>query len=190
MKKLKRLLAMSLAAMTAVSAMSITAFAAADHEAKTVDPDVQVVAVDENGNERIIPMFYDEKAAALSEQKSKLRASIPTWSWSRGNYTVAVNGNSFYEPEYVFSPTSGRIGVDSILYGLNYTISTPCIAVNDYTIEQGGNNGYVGSFLYDSLGSGTYDISYTVRGLTNTHTFRFAIIGNGNWSSGNISIHQ
>lgn len=191
MKKLKKAMAAALAAMTMVSAMSMTAFATANTETKTVDPNVQVVAIDENGNEQIIPLFYDEEAAALSEQISKQRSTIPTWNWNNGYYTTAIWANAYLDLPYVFAPTSsGRIGVDSILYGCTASWDDPCISVNDYTIEQSGTNGYIGSFYYDNISGSTYEISYVIRGLTPSHKFRFSILGNGDWDSGNISIQN
>lgn len=191
MKRFKKLLAMSLTAISVVSAISINAFAVANHDAKTVDPNVQIVAIDENGNERIIPLFYDENAADRSEQRSKQRVGYSVWDWSQGNYTEGINwSSSLYDIPYVFRPTYGELGINSTMYGINYIIATPCVAINDYTIEQGGQNGYVGSFNYDSLGGGTYEIDYVVRGLTQTHNFLVTILGNGNWSNGYISIQR
>ena len=193
MKKfsLKRIAMMAMATMMAASAMSVSAFAAADHEAKTVDPDIQVVAIDENGNETIIPLFYDEEAAALSEQMSKQRASYSTWDLAYNNYTEGINwSSSMYNIPYAFRTSSGKIAIDSVLYGLNNVLTTPSVAVNNYTTEQSGLNGYVGSFNYEKIGTGTYDLEYTVRGLSSSNKYRFSIMGNGNWSNGNISLRN
>lgn len=194
MKKfsLKRIAMMAMATMMAASAMSVSAFAAADHEAKTVDPNVQVVAIDENGNETIIPLFYDEEAAARSEQMSKQRASLATWDLSYNNYTEGINwSSSLYDIPYAFTSSNGRITVNSTMYGLKNVIATPSVAVNDYTTEQSGVNGYVGSFNYEKLNNnGTYELDYTVKGLNRLHKYRFSILGNGNWSNGNIILQN
>lgn len=182
MKKFRKLLAMGLAVMAAVSAMSMSAFASTTVSAKQNSASIDYSVYDSD-------MVYVPEHAELIEEYSNsfasTRATTVQWPWSLGIYSHAIGGNAGYVIPYYFTPVSNSLYFYVDVAGAR---SAPFMTVNKYNSD--GSLFYVGSYYITSVGNGTYQWNNYRRLLNAGENYVFAVFAYDGWDSMSIDIYK
>lgn len=183
MKKFKKLLAMGLAVMAAVSAMSMSAFASTTTLAEQNSASIDYSVYDSD-------MVYVPEHAELIEEYNNSSAitratTMVQWPWSFGIYSYATGSNSGYVVPYYFTPVSNNLYFYVDVAGAQ---SAPFMTVNKYNSD--GSLLYVGSYYITSVGNGTYQWNNYRRSLNAGENYAFAVFAYDGWDSMSIDIYK
>ncbi len=155
MKKLKKILAMCLATVVAMSAMCVGAFAVEP----ITDDNIQFVETDENGNViDIIDLVYlDDVAEAYEQAKLQRWVSTSYYDLDDGPYTISGNKAAVVQCGKHFNAnSSGRLYYYGEVTGANATVD-----IYDIT-----NSKYKGSFDLRDQGDDIYLRNGYITGLS------------------------
>ena len=174
MKKFKKVLAMSLMVVMALSIMNISVFAS------EISEEIQFIVTDENGNEvEVLELIYLEDVADAYEQ-AKLQRWVSTtyYNLSSGPFTMSGNSASVVQCGKHFNAnSSGRL----YYYG-EVTDVNAYVDIYDIT-----NGTYKGSFVLKDQGDGIYSRSGYVTGLSTSssqyYSFGLRHVGGSNFTT-------
>lgn len=181
MKKFKKIMAMGLAVIAAVSAMNVSVFAE-NAAVGAADTAIDYSVYDED-------LVYIPEHAEMIEQYNeylnRVRISYVAWNWSNGIYmgSSAANVFSLYVP-YYFTPTSNYLYFNIEVEDVS---EVPYLTVNEY--DNGAFN-YIGSYNITSIGSNNYAWENKKRTLNAGTDYVFALFSGDNWATATIDIYN
>lgn len=183
--KLRKIITMGLAALMAVSAMSVSAFAAENDkyglEYSAYDSDMIYVQKDAD--------WVAEYNANLQRQKAITRAY---WDWSYGICSMSSSAAGGLIVPYYFIPASNYLYFNvEIKYSNSTSVSasTGRLTVNKYDVAT-GNLTYVGSYNITKKDENTLNWTNYKRTLTSGQPYCFSILSDSTWNSAIIDIYK
>ena len=199
MKKFKKLIAMGLTTVTALSIMSISTFAA--ETSANVPSDLTVI------DNMIDYSIYDDdmvyiqehadkvaeyNAAVLERQASSRAVSYVEWNWSNGIFSRTTGSASAYAIYYSFTPTSSYL-----YFNVDVTGSTYPTYMTVNKLNSNNTLTYVGSYYVDSVGNNNYSWDNYRRSLNAGQKYVFSLFVESSlsgtqsrWSSMSIDINN
>ena len=197
MKKFKKVMAMSWAAVMAVSAMSMSAFATENKTEEAIEiARKSGYTVIENMVDYSVydtdMVYIQEHADKVAEYNTALkrRASIGSynsWDWnSNGIYSRTTGSASGFNISYYFTPVNNYLYFNAEITGVS---KAPSLAVNK--LNSDGTLTYVGSYNVTSAGDETYEWSNYKRSLNKGQNYVFSLWSNSsNWSYSSLDIYK
>lgn len=172
--------------MTAVSAMSVSAFAESSLDNETVTSDNMKTEYTEYDSDLV---YIPEHAAIIAEYNEKIkktrRASYSAWSWNNGVYSFVMDRSSTMVIPYYFIPVANYLYFNVEIAGCT---SEPYLTVNKYNVD--GTLVYQGSYNIDSTGNNAYAWDNKKRPLTAGEKYVFSLLTDDHWSSAIIDIYK
>lgn len=185
MKKFKKMLAMCLATVMAVSITSVGVFADETKKFTYVDGMIDYSVYD---SDMVYIQEHADKAAEYNAML-KTRAAIgryDEWAWSRGIYSRTIESAISYNIFYYFVPTTTSMYFNAEITGLSVA---PSLSVNK--LNDDGTLTYVGSYNIASAGNNTYEWSNYKRSLNAGQKYVFGLWSNSdNWDYASIDIYK
>ena len=181
MKKFKKIMAIGLSAIMALSILSTFAFASENAEEDTI----YFVQTDKDGNYiKTVPLVKTEPGMRQAEMLMKERATKPIWDLSQNNYSLTKKGFAGYTLPYRFTGNSGyRVGVTA-----NMTVPDgewAEIAINNVT----SGTVYMGSIEMDQNGS-FFSISGILHGIISNNYYTYTMQASSGCSYSDIELYQ
>lgn len=176
---------MSIAAIMAVSAMSISAFAATD--VATTDNNYSANAIDYSvyDSDMVYIQEHADMVAEYNANLNKIRTSYSEWKWSYGVYSETSRNSSSIINDCYFVPTTTGIYFNVDVDGVS---KTPYLAVNK--LMTNGSLSYVGSYNITSTGNNSYKWENYKRTVSAGQKYVFWLMADTNWSYASIDIYK
>ena len=175
MKKFKKIIAMCLATVMAMSVMCVGAFAT-----ETTTENIQFVETDENGNviDTVDIVYLEDVAEAYEQNKLKRWTSTSYYNLANGAFTMSGGSAAIVMCKKHFNAnSSGRL-----YYHGEVTDENATLDIYDIT-----NGSYKGSFLLRDQGDGVYLRTGYITGLNTSssqyYSFGLTYEGTDNFSS-------
>lgn len=197
MKKFKKVVAMCLTAVMALSVMSIGAFASSNETAMAENMAVEAgYTVVENMIDYTVydadMVYIQEHADKAAEYNAALKAratigSYTSWSWSSdGIYSRTTGSAAGFTIGYYFTPASNYLYFNAEITG---AAKAPYLAVNK--LNSDGSLSYVGSYNVTSAGGEDYAWTNYKRALNAGQNYTFSLwCGSGNWDYASLDIYK
>lgn len=190
MKKFRKLFAMGLAAVMAISTISISAFAdenVNEYAGLTIVEGMIDYSI--YGSDMV---YVQEDADAVTAYNESLKSngaravSFSQWSWSRGIYSSTTYNIDAYTIPYYFVPTTSSMYFNAQVTGVT---SAPRLAVNKLLSD--GTLEYVGAYPISSAGNNTYEWTNYSRPLTAGQKYVFTLRTTAqDWEFASIDIYK
>lgn len=185
MKKFKKILTMGLAAIMAISAISMSAFAADGEDVNSSEDNSVIDYTVYDEDMQYIPA-HAEIIEQYNQQIKRTRAtSYSAWSWSAGIYSRSTGSACAMIIPFYFTPVYNYLYFNVEVTGSS---AVPYMTVNKYLSD--GSLSYVGSYAITSSGSNTYEWSNKKRTLTAGTNYVFCLLNDTNWSSATMDIYK
>lgn len=185
MKKFKKMLAIGMTAVMAISAISVGAFADETKKSTYVDGMIDYSVYD---SDMVYIQEHADKAAEYNAML-KARAAIGRyneWAWSRGIYSTTTGSAAGLSIYYYFVPTTTSMYFNAEVTGVSVA---PSLAVNK--LNDDGTLTYVGSYNIASAGNNTYEWSNYKRSLNAGQKYVFSLWSNSsNWNYASLDIYK
>lgn len=181
MKNFKKLLAVALAAVTAMSVMGITAMAEVTSTGRNPDKidysiyDSDMIWVQEDA----------DMIAQLNEQLKESATILPTWNWSDGIFSVTSSSAAMFVNMPVFVPKYNYLYLNVEVVG---AIAQPELVVGTY---DAGVINYYGTYpITETSTEGTYRFSNYKRALTAGKSYYLNVMSTkSNWRYANMDVY-
>lgn len=177
MKKFEKIVAMCLAVVMSITALSVSVSANEDAiDYSVYDPDMVYIVED--------AMRTDEYNATLKSRSA--RGSTPVWDWDNGIYSETCGASSGFGLEYAFVPVNNYLYFNVEVGGVS---AAPHMAVNK--LNSDGSLTYVGSYYLNSLGNNTYGWTNYKRTLTSGQQYTFSFwYTDSTWTYAYVDVYK
>lgn len=191
--KLRKIITMGIAAVMAVSAMSVTAMAEESTEVTTLTEVTGKIDYSIYDSDMVYIQEHADKIEEYNENLKKARAtSYSEWSWSNGIYSRTTGKASGIAIPYYFVPTTTSMYFNVEVYdaGINNSSAdeTPYLTVN--ILNSDGSLSYVGSYNITKVSDHTYQWSNYKRSLSKGTQYVFSLLAATNWGSSVLDIYK
>lgn len=164
MKKFKKVIAMFLAAVMAMSVMSVSVFADTNEE---FESEIRFVVIEDGVEVEVLePIYIEEVAERYEAEKMQRWASTTYYNLANGAYTISGGTASIVQCNRHFSPNSSN----RLYYYGEVTGASSVLNIYDVT-----NGTYKGSFLLQSQGGGVYSRNGYITGLSSSCYYSYGI---------------
>ena len=180
-KKFKKIMAIGLSAIMALSILSTFAFASENAEEDTI----YFVQTDKDGNYiKTVPLVKTEPGMRQAEMLMKARATKPIWDLSAKDYSMSKKGFALYTLPYRFTGNRGyKVGVSA-----NMTVPDgewAEIAINNVT----SGTAYMGSVEMVQNGS-LFSITGQLHGIVSNNYYTYTMQASSNCTYADIELFQ